>query len=163
KGTPLSEPFRVRLRPREPLIYAVLAIGGAPANFELPKPASGDIGPLRGGRVELPHVGSVADLPDQWIGYDAIHLLVLNTGAVQPEFLRRLFASDKPEDVRRREALFEWVRRGGRLVVSVGANAATVASLPNLAPVLPFAVAPEARTVDSIGLSWATGSGQTNT
>ncbi|MBN9121169.1 MAG: hypothetical protein J0I06_18795 [Planctomycetes bacterium] len=165
KGTALSEPFRVRLRPREPLIYAVLAIGGQPANFELPKPASGDTGPLRAGRVELAHTNDFAQLPDQWFGYDGVDLVLLNTGGANPALLQRLFASDEPGDARRRNALLEWVRRGGRLAVSVGVNAPLVGKFPHLNPVLPFAINPVApgRTADAVELYWSAGTGQANT
>ena len=163
KGAALSEPFRVRVRPREALAYVVLAIGGSPAGFELPKPAAGgtETAPLRNGRIELAHVGTVAQLPDQWFGYDAADLVLLNTGTATPEFLKQLFASDAPADTRKREALFEWVRRGGRVVVSVGANADLVAQLKHLTPLLPFAINPVAptRTADAVALYWAAGSG----
>jgi hypothetical protein len=164
KGTAISEPFRVKPRPREPLVYTVLAVGGAPAHFELPKPASGDTGPLRAGRIELAHATEVSDLPDQWFGYDGIDLVVLNTGTAPPAFLQRLFASENPVEMRRRAALFEWVRRGGRLVVSVGASARDVAQLPNLNSVLPFGVNPAepGRAADSVGLYWSAGTGAAN-
>ncbi len=163
KGAPLSEPFRLRVRPREALAYVVLAIGGSPAGFELPKPAAGgtETAPLRNGRIELAHVGTVAQLPDQWFGYDAADLVLLNTGTASPEFLKQLFTSDAWPDRRKREALFEWVRRGGRVVISVGANAALVAQLKHLTPLLPFAINPVAptRTADAVALYWAAGSG----
>lgn len=164
KGNAISEPFRVKPKPREPLIYAVLAVGGMPANFELPKPAGADPGPLRAGRVELARVESAAELPDQWFGYDGVDLVLLNTGNASPELLTKLFASDAPADAKRRDALFEWVRRGGRLVVSVGANAGAVAGLKHLTPVLPYAVNPTtpARTSDVIGFYWSAGGGAAN-
>ncbi|QJW92739.1 hypothetical protein [Frigoriglobus tundricola] len=162
KGALLSEPFRLRLRPREALAYVVLAVGGRPAGFELPKPSTGgEVGPLRNGRIDLGHVSTLAQLPDQWFGYDAADLVVLNTGTAAPEFLEQLFVSDAPADVRKRDALFEWVRRGGRLVVSVGANAALVARFKHLAPLLPYAVnaAGPTRTADAVALYWSAGSG----
>ena len=159
KGSPLSEPFRVRLKPREPLQYVALALGGAPAGFELPKPsgaAGAEAGPLRNGRVELAHVADFARLPDHWFGYDAADLVLLNTGAA-PEFLTRLFGSDAPADVRKREALVEWVRRGGRLVVSVGAQAKAAAALPHLKALVPYAINPAdpVRTKPAVAFSWA--------
>jgi hypothetical protein len=159
-GGAISEPFRARLHPREPLVYAVLAIGGAPANFELPRPAAGDTGPLRAGRVELAHVTGFDQLPDQWFGYDGIDLVLLNTGTAPGDLLIRLFSSD-----RKREALFEWVRRGGRLVISVGSKAAEVAKLTHLGSVLPYAINPAAptRTEDVIALYWSAGTGAANT
>jgi hypothetical protein len=166
KGSALSEPFRLRLKPREPLQYVVLALGGNAAGFELPKPATGgDVVALRGGRIELAHIGDTSHLPDQWFGYDAADLVLLNTGTAPPEFLKQLFASDAPADKRKREALFEWVRRGGRLVVSVGSNSALVAELPHLQAILPFGLHPTApaRTQDAVALYWSAGLGQAGT
>jgi hypothetical protein len=162
KGAALSEPFRVRVRPREQLQYVVLALGGAPAGFDLPKltiPGI-DTGPLRNGRVELAHVADFAHLPDHWFGYDAADLVLLNTGIAPAEFLTRLFGSDAPADVRKRDALLEWVRRGGRLVVSVGANAKSAAELPHLAAILPYAINAKApgRTKPAVALYWSAGS-----
>ena len=163
KGAALSEPFRQRVRPREPLQYVVVAIGGSPAGFELPKPAAGgtETAPLRNGRIDLAQIGSVAQLPDQWFGYDAADLVLINTGTASPEFLKQLFASNAPADARKREALFEWVRRGGRVVVSVGANAPLIAQLTHLTPLLPYAINPAAptRSADAVALYWAAGAG----
>jgi hypothetical protein len=168
KGDPLSEPVRVRLRPREPLQYVVLAVGGAPAGFDLPRPpvtSGAESAPLRNGRVELARIGDFAHLPDQWFGYDAADLVLLNTGTAPEDFLTRLFGSDEPGAVRKREALFEWVRRGGRLVVSVGANAKPAADLPHLKALLPYAinVTEPTRTKRAVALYWSAGSSsQTN-
>jgi hypothetical protein len=166
-GNALSEPFRVRVRPREPLQYVVLSVGGIPAGFQLPKPAAGgpDTGPLRNGRIEVASVTTFDELPDQWFGFDAADLVLLNTGTAAPDLLQRLFASDAPADAKKREVLFEWVRRGGRLVVSVGANAASVGQLPHLKPLLPFAINPAAptRTATSVLLLWSAGRGEGST
>jgi hypothetical protein len=166
-GAALSEPRRVRLRPREPLQYVVLALGGAPAAFELPKPATGgDVGPLRAGRIELAHVATFDELPDQWFGYETADLAILNTATATDDFLRKLFASDAPTDKRKREALTEWVRRGGRLAISVGEKAAFAAQLPGLKALLPYAIKPgaPARTESgAVSLFWSAGqSSQTN-
>lgn len=164
-GTALSEPHRVRLRPREPLQYVVLALGGAPAGFELPKPATGgDVGPLRAGRIELAHISNFDELPDQWFGYEAADLVILNTGAATDDFLKQLFA---PEGRAARPlALREWVGRGGRLVVSVGEKAALASKLTYLKTFLPYKLKPDApaRTVaEAVSLFWSAGqSSQTN-
>ncbi len=166
-GVALSEPHRVRVRPREPLQYVVLALGGAPAGFELPKPATGgDAGPLRAGRIELAHISTFNELPDQWFGYEAADLVILNTGTATDDFLQRLFASVVPADVRKREALTEWLRRGGRLAISVGEKVAIASQLPGLQPLLPYNWKPgaPARTMkEAISLFWSAGqASQTN-
>jgi hypothetical protein len=161
-GAALSEPARVRVKPREPLNYIVLSIGGTPAGFELPKPptASAEFGTLRAGRVELTSITEVSQLPDQWFGYDSADLVVFNTSENAPGFLKQLFASEEPAIQRKREALLEWVRRGGRLVLSIGSNAITAAQLPALKPLLPYAVKTDspARTREVISLAWLAGS-----
>src|SRR5262249_42479868 len=98
----------------------------------------------------------IAQLPDQWFGYEAADLVVLNTG--NDEFLRRLFGDGGSDSDRAKgAALVEWVRRGGRLVVGVGANAGAVARMPALGTLLPFAVNPvwPTRDVKSLVLYWS--------
>jgi hypothetical protein len=63
------------------------------------------------------HVTQVADLPTRWFGYDPVDVLVLETGG-NPTFVQQLL----DDRAGRKEALSEWVHRGGRLVVSVGHN-----------------------------------------
>ncbi len=169
KGGALSAPHRARVRPREPLQYVVLALGAAPAGFELPKPATApaEAGSLRAGRVELGLISDTALLPDRWYGYEGADLVLLNTAADRGRsFLKELFGDDAtPANKQKREALLEWVRRGGRIVVSVGVNAASVAQLPALKPLLPYAVNADApsRQVTVAGLVWSAGAGQANT
>jgi hypothetical protein len=58
----------------------------------------------------------VGMLPTEWFGYSGVDLLILTTG-------NRDFVSDLlREKDKRKEALAEWVRRGGRLVISLGRN-----------------------------------------
>ncbi|MFO0925559.1 MAG: hypothetical protein U0736_00760 [Gemmataceae bacterium] len=84
-----------------------------------------------GPRRQLIHTDDPAMLPDRWLGYDAVDVVVLPTG--NREFVLRL-ASDA--EAPRRQALLEWVRRGGVLILSVGRNrqetAALLAKLPLL-------------------------------
>jgi hypothetical protein len=60
------------------------------------------------------HETEVHRLPTRWFGYDAIDLVILTTD--NDAFLKEWL---KTENKPRVEALAEWVRRGGRLVVSV--------------------------------------------
>jgi hypothetical protein len=57
-------------------------------------------------------------LPDLWIGYDAADVIFLSTSKLS--FLDAL----TKDGTGRREALVEWVRRGGKLVISVGEHGA---------------------------------------
>ncbi|MDB5306413.1 MAG: hypothetical protein JWO38_615 [Gemmataceae bacterium] len=158
-GTALSDPFRIRsLRPRAPLVYVVLSLGSRLPGFDLPRATSGTdeaepaTGPVRGGRVELASITDPDTLPDQWFGYEAADLVVLTTGTGSAEFLRRLF-----DDPVKRQALLEWVRRGGRLVVSVGVNAGAAAQLPALQDVLPYSIKTDApvQQVARLPLYWS--------
>ncbi len=75
-------------------------------------------------------IESIERLPDQWFGYEAADVVVLTTGRVT-------FLKDLLEDTtHRREALLEWVRRGGRLVLAVERNHAEVSSLLDKMPLL---------------------------
>ena len=157
-GKTLSEPFRVRsLRPRDPLTYVVLSLGAQPTGFELPKPTTGGADQsagLRGGRVELAAIADFAQLPDQWFGYEAADLVVLHTGPGSDEFLRKLFGESASATEKAKQFAFkEWVRRGGRLVVAIGANAEPVAQYPALKDLLPFEVN-GSRAAATVALSW---------
>ncbi|HEY1066245.1 MAG TPA: hypothetical protein VGE52_09055, partial [Pirellulales bacterium] len=59
-------------------------------------------------------VESTQSLPQRWYGYDGVDLIVLSSAA--PELYDAL--SDA-----QREALFDWIRRGGRVLLSGGASA----------------------------------------
>jgi hypothetical protein len=58
----------------------------------------------------------IQSLPDHWFGYSPVDLLVLTTG--NRDFVSFLLN----ERENRKEALAEWVRRGGRLVISFAKN-----------------------------------------
>jgi hypothetical protein len=73
--------------------------------------------PEEGGR-RIAGITDVSLLPDRWYGYAAADVVVLATG--NDSFVRNLL-EEKGESTRC-DALLEWVRRGGRLVVSVGRN-----------------------------------------
>jgi hypothetical protein len=66
---------------------------------------------------------SVEQMPDEWFGYEAADVVVLATG-------KDRFVSQLSKDTTGRlKALVEWVRRGGRLVISVGKHHQEVADL----------------------------------
>ena len=162
KGSAISEPFRLRtLHPKDTLTYVVLSLGNRLPGFELPRPqGAADSGPgagLRNGRVELASITEVGMLPDQWFGYDGADLVVLTTGSGSDDFLERLFGENGlTADKLKRAALLEWVRRGGRLVVSAGSNAALVSRMPALQELLPYSIKTDApgRAVPQLLLHW---------
>ena len=75
-------------------------------------------------------VGSIASLPVRWYGYEGVSAVILTTS--RPELYRPMAGGGA-----RLEALDEWIRQGGRLVLSVGRQADEVLA-PN-APLARFA------------------------
>jgi hypothetical protein len=61
-------------------------------------------------------VQDAQELPNRWFGYQGADLVILTTG--QRDFATA-FLNEREN---RKEALAEWVRRGGRLVISCGRN-----------------------------------------
>jgi hypothetical protein len=163
----LSEPKRIPyLRARDPAEYVVLSLGTKLPGFDLPneKAAEGDDpnlqAGLRNGRIETAAILNVNELPDRWYGYDAADLVVLATGAASDkDFLLPLFT--EPAHRHRLDALIEWVRRGGRLVVSVGWNAQLLAQdqFKTLHELLPVALRRDqpADQVKEVMIDWAVG------
>ncbi|QDU19244.1 hypothetical protein [Urbifossiella limnaea] len=162
-GVAVSAPFRVTgLRPRDPLTYVVLGLGSRLPGFDLPRPTADDeappTGPLRGGRVDVAAITELALLPDHWVGYDAADLVVLTTAT--GDLFEQLLS---PAGERKRAALLEWVRRGGRIVVSAGEKARLLAGLRELLPAVAKAAEPT-RNTNRLALYWsARESSQTST
>jgi hypothetical protein len=69
------------------------------------------------------YVTGAKELPTRWYGYNTVDVVVLHTGKntqiISDEKNGTGLLEDKSN---RKEALAEWVRRGGRLIVSVGSN-----------------------------------------
>lgn len=129
--------------------YVILSLGAGVPGLGFRRPDQGLGGDtsayLRDGRVELARIDTVEEMPDQWFGYEAADLVVLGTGRPDKEFVAKLLNSDNERYARKRRALVEWVRRGGKLVLSVGDRAAEVAASADFTAVLPVAVSPAAR------------------
>src|SRR5262249_49343466 len=68
-------------------------------------------------------IDSIDQLPTRWFGYQAADVLVLTSGS--EDFINRL-AADRSG---RLDALTEWVRRGGQIVMSAGHNQQFVSEL----------------------------------
>jgi hypothetical protein len=131
------------LEPKEPLLVSV----GSRALR--PDPAAQDDQPEEEIKQKnLAYLDSVAQMPDQWFGYEAADVVVLST---RDERFVNALTEEKNET--RREALMEWVRRGGRLVLSVGKNNATIVggdgpdTLLKKMPVIGCQFGPDAVTV----------------
>ena len=70
-------------------------------------------------RPVVARLDDVAQLPTHWCGYEGVDAVILSTS--RPEIYRKL-AADSPQ----MQALDEWVRMGGRLVLCVGSQAEKV-------------------------------------
>jgi hypothetical protein len=107
---------------------------------------------FRGGWVETAQIIDVGMLPDQWIGYAGVDLMVIGTAADRG-FWEALAA---PAHERKRKAIAEWVRRGGRVVVSLGTNPDLLEAHKELREMLPATVpAGGKRTVSVLSYEWA--------
>ncbi len=82
------------------------------------------------GTLPFASIDDIAYMPDRWYGYDAADVVVLSTGS--EAFVKSLL--DDESAPQRRRALAEWVRRGGKLIVSVGANRQLAADLLDRMP-----------------------------
>ncbi|MFL5328989.1 MAG: hypothetical protein ACJ8C4_08730 [Gemmataceae bacterium] len=119
----------------DPAHLFYLSIGSKLEAARLPgvaMPADDDSISTVNGRSILLATNAVNQLPQLWFGYDGIDLAVLVTS--DRDFMTKLIE----ERDNRKSALTEWVRRGGRLVVSVGRNADLVAGSDELKELLPL-------------------------
>jgi len=130
-GRPLIEPTRRRVSGLPPARFLFLSVGSSLPGFRIARTEgqAGDTNSesLRNGWVELASAG-VEQLPDRWIGYDAVDLLILNTA-------NEAFWQALGRDSTRTAAIIEWVRRGGRVIIDVGA-AETIERIDPLRPLL---------------------------
>ncbi len=96
---------------RQSLADEVRSVEGDPGNVNV----SAGIGTINRGRVA--YADNIELLPTRWFGYNPVDLVVLSTGNKDfvDLFLNR---SEKA----RQDALAEWVRRGGRMVITAGRN-----------------------------------------
>jgi hypothetical protein len=107
-------------------------------------------------------IDKVADLPDRWFGYEAADVVILTTG--NDNFMNDLNASWAAT---RRKALAEWVRRGGKLVLSVGRNHqfanSLLSSMPlpevDKMPLLPFTITGSVQRPALRNVGWWANSG----
>jgi hypothetical protein len=158
KGRELSETTKIQaLRPVEPNTYVVVSLGSKLASFDV-RGADGEEKAKKPARIIPASILDVSAMPDQWIGYDAADMVILGTAGTK-DFIPTLFgeAGDKNPAIRaRRDALLEWVRRGGRLVISVGSNANLVAQYKALNDLLPYPIDPANAKAEypAVALTW---------
>lgn len=141
--------------------FLIVGIGTNLASVRFPVSVQGgDDGPAnRSGWVQTANILEVGLLPDNWIGYGAADLLILGTGADKDFWLKLA----EPQHEKRRKAIAEWVRRGGRLVLSVGTNLDVLEAVKEIKDMLPAAVPPGGkRMVNNISNAQWTPSGTFN-
>ena len=158
-GGDLSEPFRIRgLFPSSPRRYVVLSLGNKLPGFDLPKNAVAAETARRGrgarrdgGRHRRRRpAGQVVRLRRRGPG-GARH--GDRAGRLPPPALRRAGGGRRQGPC---AALLEWVRRGGRLVVSGGGNANLLAQFPAFRELAPYAFAADpARAVPTLAFRWS--------
>jgi hypothetical protein len=117
-----QDQFADALRPEQRL---VVAVAKDPADFEKALPGSQGQSPQN----VVAAVDSLARLPDRWEGYEGIDFVIISTSDAS------LFAKTSPYKAQI-EALDQWVRLGGALVLCAGSNAA--ATLEAGAPLARF-------------------------
>ncbi|MFO0936090.1 MAG: hypothetical protein U0798_06185 [Gemmataceae bacterium] len=158
KGEDLSETRKKsQLNPVDSSTYVVASLGSKLASFDVRLPDNEDKG-KKPARIVTASMLDLAAMPDQWIGYDAVDMVILGTAGTKG-FVESLFgeAGEKNPAVRiKRDALLEWVRRGGRLIVSVGSNAGLVSQYKLLNDLLPYPIDPANPKADypSVALTW---------
>ena len=85
------------------------------------------------GTARFAYMDDVTQMPDRWFGYEAADVVVLATGS--QTFINSL---NDESAAPQRKALAEWVRRGGKLIVSVGANRQIAAEVLDKMPLPDF-------------------------
>jgi hypothetical protein len=135
--------------------YVLLGIGTNLSGLRLPTSTfnQNESSSSRNEWVKTSSILDVGQLPDQWIGYAGVDLVILGTGG-DVTFWETL--SNQAHEKRRR-ALVEWVRRGGRLVVSVGTNPDQLDQIKEFKEMLPATVPPPPggkRNVTALPLIW---------
>jgi hypothetical protein len=161
----LSDPVSIDgSRPRSASTYVILSLGATVPGLGFKRPDArqqgndnGDRVYLRNGRVELAKIESLQEMPDQWFGYDGIDLVVIGTGRADKTFVSDLFTGTSAKINRKRWALFEWVRRGGKLVISVGDKTEEVRASEVFADVMPVTVGAATRVPELRSEPFGTG------
>jgi hypothetical protein len=83
--------------------------------------------------AQLAFLDDVQQMPTQWFAYAPVDLVILCTS-------KKSFINDLATDRERWNALAEWLRRGGHLVISAGHFQNLVADLDKQQPLLPMTV-----------------------
>ncbi len=134
-------------------VFVILGIGTNLNGIRFPVTGAeqGDSPSSRNGWVKTANLLDVGLLPDHWFGYGAVDLMVLGTGSDRA-FWETLAA---PPHEKRRKAIVEWIRRGGRAVLSVGTNPDVLDAIKELKDLLPATIPPGSKKmVTGLPFEW---------
>jgi hypothetical protein len=113
---------------REALVSRALLVQVGPGSLGLEEAAS--LARSGGDAPAVARLDDVAGLPTRWYGYEGVDVLLLSTR--EPDVFRKLAAQGAQV-----EALDQWIRMGGKLVLCVGSQAEEI--LREGAPLARFA------------------------
>ncbi len=163
KSGDLAEAWRRTYYGASTSSYFLMTLGPPlPKTFEM---NPGD-GPNQGrrnlseGKLEIGSLTRLEDLPDHWFGYASVDLLLLTTGNDDSPLLRQLFGANQRDTViyRKQQALLEWVRRGGKMLISLGRNVPSWHNFAAFQELLPARLSVEQwREENSLRLVWSMG------
>src|SRR5262249_11305095 len=127
-GRNICQPVKCEMPPLEPGQVVYLTIGSRLQGLRRSLRAkSGNLTV----QEHLAYLDSVEQMPEHWWGYEGVDLVILNTS--DRSFVNNELLNKDPEpENRRKRALADWVRHGGRLVVAAGRNQDLVGQLPEL-------------------------------
>lgn len=148
----LGPPFRKAFNGIDPGQALYLTLGGRLTGLREGVRANEERGPLIAETVA--YLDDVRQLPTQWFGYQGVDAVFLCTSNDR-NFLLPL--TTEPRYRPALQALREWVRRGGLVVVCVGRNRGRLGELQEL---LPVAVSDEGKDgFPQLSLIWPDGEG----
>ena len=148
-GAPLARSWQQKVTGIHPARYLYVTAGSALPGFQFQKKDSNDAAPLHGGDrlalgwVETGQVFHAHELPDRWIGYQALDLLILTT-------TNQAFWQELAADEIRQNALIEWVGHGGAILCSVGEHADHISLCPRIEKLLPARITHRDRTINRL-------------
>ena len=115
-GTVACEQIIERFPPPDPATWQWVVTSGTDVGIDQ---TAAFLARVRGEKLMSSRLERADQFPDRWYGYEGVDTLVVATGEENP--LERLDAAAK-------EALFQWLRQGGRLLISAGHRAPEVFS-----------------------------------
>jgi len=129
---------------------------GGPNNLELGVGEDGGLGEGdENGMRSFAHVDDVEQMPTYWFGYQSVDTVILLTA--KQKFVTKLNSAGRDDPLSaRREALAEWVHRGGRLIVSVSENHQEVKQILEQMKVIDLSIEGRAQVTGLPGVAnWA--------